>query len=425
MCISIRRELLEVIPLVILNIGLPTADVFSDMYVIITLYQSSHPGYATALLTPLLSNVISTAISWSKLDSTREKKWTWVLLVMQVWPQYRTIKIIIKMFKGDHSYEEEKNVLQRDVSILEPFLESVPTVWITTMILGTSVYLRDGDCKNYEALFGEDGGEMSKFIASFTLSVIASSIGIAKFLKIGPCRIFPDGGICLGYITGRFLLSFFVIGCSIVSKGLLISLHLILRRNHGSEDPDKHFIPSPTGTIITFLVINIFPHLLWSLALVWMALKDLKSVSNLLKTYPQIFLIGGISPFVFGATQLLCCNSRANEIGRITFTKQGTTVNVIINLMGIAITLSLIISEDLAHLGGIWGHSPGGVFLPSILPAIMLVVMETILTIVIMTNSQCYFGSRHEECCALQYHTLYVPTAWHHNNQTFEFEHVI
>ena len=120
-------------PLVILNVGLPTGDVFSDMLTMMTLYQSGHPFFASALLTPFLLNVAFTTFSWWRIDSNKEKRWTWILLLFQLWPQYRAMKIIFKIFKGDSTYKEEKDLYERDISILEPFLESVPTVWITSV----------------------------------------------------------------------------------------------------------------------------------------------------------------------------------------------------------------------------------------------------------------------------------------------------
>ena len=107
---SIKQKLMEVMPLVILNIGLPTGDVFSDILTITTLYQSGHLYFATFLLTPFLLNVVFTTFSWWRIDSNKEKKWTWILLLFQLWPQYRAMQIIFKIFKGDPSYVVEKTL---------------------------------------------------------------------------------------------------------------------------------------------------------------------------------------------------------------------------------------------------------------------------------------------------------------------------
>ena len=160
---SIKQKLMEVMPLVILNIGLPTGDVFSDILTITTLYQSGHLYFATTLLTPFLLNVVFTTFSWWRIDSNKEKKWTWILLLFQLWPQYRAMKIIFKIFKGDQSYVDDKNTLERDVSILEPFLESVPTVWITTVILA-----KQSESGNRGAIISDDN--ITIFITSFILS---------------------------------------------------------------------------------------------------------------------------------------------------------------------------------------------------------------------------------------------------------------
>ena len=396
---SIKQKLMEVMPLVILNIGLPTGDVFSDILTIITLYMSEHPYFATALLTPFLFNVVFTTFSWWRIDSNKEKKWTWILLLLQLWPQYRAMKIIFKIFKGDPSYVNEKNTLERDVSILEPFLESVPTVWITTVILA-----KQAEPENNYAL----GKDVTIFITSFTLSVISSSIGITKFLKVGPCKIFPEGGSCLGYLTGRFMMVFIAVACSVVNKGLMVSSHLLINVGPG---PSRGLM-STTGVILCFLVVNILPNLLWSIVLVSIPLRNMKRVFLTLKTYPQIFLVAMFTPFAFGAKTISCRNCPETASGRITFTKQGTVVNLIITVTSFVITESLYLYDDLK------GRPLWYVFVP---PAIIILILQTILTIAIMINSECCCGSRNQECCALQYHYLSVPTGTQNTNEVFEF----
>ena len=117
---------------------------------------------------------------------------------------------------------------------------------------------------------------------------------------------------------------------------------------------------SPTGAIVSFSLVNIIPHFLWSLILVWIPLRNMKLVLLTLKTYPQIFLVTVFSPFAFGAKSVSCRNCQETASGRIMFSKQGTVVNIIISFTKLVITVSRIISETMKnmqsqeHVENIW-----------------------------------------------------------------------
>ena len=60
------------------------------------------------------------------------------------------------------------------------------------------------------------------FIATFTTSVFTATLGIAKFLKTGPCRLVPDQGPLGGHGTLAFLMLMLNIASTIVSKGIML-----------------------------------------------------------------------------------------------------------------------------------------------------------------------------------------------------------
>ena len=60
------------------------------------------------------------------------------------------------------------------------------------------------------------------FIATFTTSVFTATLGIAKFLKIGPCRLVPDQGPLGGHGTLAFLMLLLNISSTIVNKGIML-----------------------------------------------------------------------------------------------------------------------------------------------------------------------------------------------------------
>ena len=73
----------------------------------------------------------------------------------------------------------------------EPFIESIPQVHILLSLWVEESHL----------FVGEDGGYATTilFIAAFITSIVSASLGIAKFLKLGPCHLIPNEGILGGY----------------------------------------------------------------------------------------------------------------------------------------------------------------------------------------------------------------------------------
>ena len=100
----------------------------------------------------------------------------------------------------------------------EPFLEAVPQVFVLL-----ALWLYDDSLiklivnQNYEL-----------FLASFVSSVITSTFGVAKFLRIGPCRLVSEDGLLGGYGSLGFILVFISVGSTGVSKGTLLASILIV-----------------------------------------------------------------------------------------------------------------------------------------------------------------------------------------------------
>ena len=93
--------------------------------------------------------------------------------------------------------------------ISEPFIEAVPQMHILLilfMLNPTVTYYLD----------------KKLFIATFATSVFTATLGIAKFLKTGPCRLVPDHGPLGGHGTLAFLMLMLNIASTIVSKGIML-----------------------------------------------------------------------------------------------------------------------------------------------------------------------------------------------------------
>jgi hypothetical protein len=71
--------------------------------------------------------------------------------------------------------------------------------------------------------FKEAGSLDAQFRATFSLSVVSASWGIAKFLKLGPCRLVPGDGLLGGYCRPSFLLLVVNNAVWLVGKGIFMA----------------------------------------------------------------------------------------------------------------------------------------------------------------------------------------------------------
>merc|ERR1712218_182817 len=72
------------------------------------------------------------------------------------------------------------------------------------------------------------------FLVGFSSSIITSSLGLAKNLKVGPCRILPEQKTNLGgLLSPRFILILFACGFTLVGKGVALSAV----GTYGTDDP--------------------------------------------------------------------------------------------------------------------------------------------------------------------------------------------
>jgi hypothetical protein len=86
----------------------------------------------------------------------------------------------------------------------------VPQVHILLFIWGSGYFY---DAGSLDAQFGY----------TFSLSVVSASLGIAKFLKLGPCRLVPGDGPLGGYCQPSFLLLVVNNAVWLVGKGLFMA----------------------------------------------------------------------------------------------------------------------------------------------------------------------------------------------------------
>ena len=87
------------------------------------------------------------------------------------------------------------------MSLLEPFLEAVPTTLMSMMLVINADTFEDANLR------GEFEGLV--FVSTFISSWISASLGLAICLKVGAAGVIGQEGPGDGLLSGRFILAFF------------------------------------------------------------------------------------------------------------------------------------------------------------------------------------------------------------------------
>ena len=188
----LKKHMKDVFLLVTLYVTMPTFDVFSDLFVTVDMFLHGHVKYGLWLLLPQATTMVLTSLLWRRLEPQDSKWWSWTLLLLQAWPQVLAIRVIIMILTGRDEWRTWKRILDEKVALLEPFTESLPSLYILTTIWQYERYI----VKSFE--WKKKDGWIT---ASILSSMVSSSFGIIKFFKNGPTRFLPSKGCLNGYFT--------------------------------------------------------------------------------------------------------------------------------------------------------------------------------------------------------------------------------
>ena len=115
----------EALLMLIFSVLLPTGDVFSDIFFTLKLFtgyglKKNHPKYGALTLVPLTISWIGVTIHWFKTE-TREKRNKWKtlpLLIFQVYPQWRALRVLYYGAKKDPGWKALKEEFEGGISHL-------------------------------------------------------------------------------------------------------------------------------------------------------------------------------------------------------------------------------------------------------------------------------------------------------------------
>ena len=319
---------------------------------------------------PLFLQNLATIYKWYEIEKPESKKWSWLLLLGQCWPQFRALKVIRLMYQNNPKANKKKRKLMADVGSTEPYLESWPSVLIMTIIFVYSLpnRARRPNEMNEKAVFGTDNtGEASFtgfiwFLVSYAISILTASLGVTKLLVIGPCPVIR--GLC----TWRFILCFLSVMTSILTKGLFMAAIIVTGGSNMLET-------------CSLFVLQIIPNVILSFFFIVKVTGCRKKFTKILADFPGLWLLPVATFFTIGYF-------KENKLG---FSKKCSIINMIVTVAMYGITLGL--STLLPRRYGSWlddGYTKyfGIIFTPVLLITLLLNVTFLLLD----TNCCCNYS---------------------------------
>ena len=292
--------------------------------------------------------------------------------MLQLWQQWNAFKVMRLIYKKDDRAEEKKKRMLRELSSIEPFFESVPSILIMTCIWlhagglynvkqyydPTSYWMHAGslfkitedtlqdyynnyfDCsnttslyytqKNFCAVFDGLGGP-AWFFTTYAVSILAGTLGICKFLQNGPVAILPTN-----LMNWPLVRAFFAVLFSLVAKGLFFP-DILIGLDSNYRDTSTHLWLHP----LIFITINILPNLILSLIGVSLKTGWNKTLIKTLLDYPAFMVLPAFTNFAVGPKQLTCSKFKNSE-QELTVSGNLTAINTLLTLICYAITIGIL-----------------------------------------------------------------------------------
>ena len=79
--------------LIVFNVILPTIDIFLDTALVQKLFLNGYWCSGLAVTAGIVTNFLFTSLAWWRMESAEQKKWSWIFLLLQLWPQLRAFQV--------------------------------------------------------------------------------------------------------------------------------------------------------------------------------------------------------------------------------------------------------------------------------------------------------------------------------------------
>lgn len=177
--------------LTLLEILLPTADVFGDIYFAISALRLHIFGTGCLTLLPVILNMICNIYNWfsNDYDTPKERRFTWILVLLNLWPQYQVLKLLLLIIGGKSKeiYLPSKHKIKMELCFTEPFMVAVPQFFISSCVgMGLPYKFH---CLNIfgGTVVGISTNDMYKL--KHLISALVGMKGIIDYLHNGPVKI--------------------------------------------------------------------------------------------------------------------------------------------------------------------------------------------------------------------------------------------
>ena len=391
-CDGIKR----VAPAFVFDVALPSLDVYSDCSLILGWYLNGHLVFTMFMAIPVLLQFAFTSYKWVRLENREDKRWSWIVLLLQFWPQWRALRIIKLDLNKHETFQTKKKEFMREVTTTEPFLEAWPSIIIMTIIWLSTVTIEESfgdhckynpdykECRGHDnnasfyttpdycidhpekstcAVFGGFGGR-TWFFTTYAISVITGSLGITKFLQTGPFSVLNENGPLGGLLRWKFILAYNAVMLAIVTKGVFIAFLL----NHSivscllryfATDTSEHLTLEELEALISsraskfqliLLVLSTIPNLLFSLVSIACSTGLNKKYSQVIFRYPAAWMLPVVTYFVIGPIQSVRCSRKNTQKYHLGLSKHCSFINMILTVImyGVIIAFIVILNGDIS-----------------------------------------------------------------------------
>ena len=286
-----------------------------------TVTVTHHYGWGTMMLLPFLLNYLICWYAWVTTD--KRKAVSWIAALLSFYPQYVACKIIWQIWTDPRKGLLKKRQLERNLTQHETFNEAVFSTLIMTFLLvkalvdssqmnaeGSEIILNNRDLKSTDSIL---------FFVAFSTSVITSSLGLAKNLKVGPCRVLAEQKKHLGgLLSPRFILLFFACGLTLGGKGAALTLTFVTK------------IGNVQGAALVVSTIFL-PGLLVGLFSCWH-----RGILKTFLAHPSVLLLPVFTNFTFVSNSKVCFGGRVEKKDEsyLVFSPKFTAINVGVSLVG-------------------------------------------------------------------------------------------
>lgn len=331
---------------------------------------ASHYNFAGSMAVSLVLNFVATAVKWNRLEKAPNKRLSWILLILQVWPQFKALRTIKMIYNREQGAEVRKKKLLQEIGCNEAILEALPSIFIMTCIWIPSLclacsngyggpklydcesgnfteyairmsgskdheqikeyfsYVDDGilEVENYCAVFGSYN-DMVWFFITYAISIISGGIGVTKVFQSGPCQLLKCDAPLMGMWSFKFVSCFLSILCTIVGKCLLANVLI------GLGDGSRIDRMTRVDAFFIFFCLNALPNMLLAIISLICAIGFNKTLFKVVIGYPVFLIIPIITPFVIGAKTMKCCSQETSRVSHseLGVSKKLSLINVLIS----------------------------------------------------------------------------------------------